>query len=107
MRSRSLTLDADDMAQRLDAPNTGNLVRMPQVLNLFGADRPVLRDDDLHARLPYSPEFRRPMAELVRAGRDPDDLAGEFEPTAQSGPIGACATRPDQAVGLRAPARMG
>lgn len=35
-------------------------------------------------RLPYSPEFRRQMVELARAGRDPDDLAREFEPTAQS-----------------------
>ncbi len=31
-------------------------------------------------RPPYSPEFRRQMVELVRAGRDPDDLAREFEP---------------------------
>ena len=37
-------------------------------------------------RLPYSPEFRRQMVELVRAGRDPDDLAREFEPTAQVDP---------------------
>ena len=35
-------------------------------------------------RPPYSPEFRRQMVELVRAGRDPTDLAREFEPTAQS-----------------------
>jgi len=35
-------------------------------------------------RFPYSPEFRRQMVDLVRAGRDPDDLAREFEPTAQS-----------------------
>ena len=35
-------------------------------------------------RLPYLPEFRRQMVDLVRAGRDPDDLAREFEPTAQS-----------------------
>ena len=35
-------------------------------------------------RPPYAPEFRRQMVELVRAGRDPDDLAREFEPTAQS-----------------------
>jgi transposase len=35
-------------------------------------------------RPPYSPEFRRQMVELVCAGRDPDDLAREFEPTAQS-----------------------
>lgn len=35
-------------------------------------------------RAPYSPEFRRQMVDLVRAGRDPDDLAREFEPTSQS-----------------------
>ena len=35
-------------------------------------------------RPPYAPEFRRQMIELVRAGRDPDDLAREFEPTVQS-----------------------
>ena len=35
-------------------------------------------------RLPYLPEVRRQMVDLVRAGRDPDDLAREFEPTAQS-----------------------
>ncbi len=36
------------------------------------------------ARPPYSPEFRRQIVDVVRAGRDPDDLAREFEPTAQS-----------------------
>ena len=35
-------------------------------------------------RPPYSPEFRRQIVDLVRAGRDPDDFAREFEPTAQS-----------------------
>ena len=35
-------------------------------------------------RPPYSPEFRRQIVDLVRSGRDPDDLAREFEPTAQS-----------------------
>src|SRR6267142_2435183 len=35
-----------------------------------------------HAR--YTPEYRRRMIELVRAGRSPDELAKEFEPTAQS-----------------------
>jgi len=35
-------------------------------------------------RAPYAPEFRRQMVDLVCAGRDPDDLAREFEPTAQS-----------------------
>ena len=33
---------------------------------------------------PYPPEFRRRMVELVRAGRRPEALAKEFEPTAQS-----------------------
>jgi transposase len=35
-------------------------------------------------RPPYVPEFRRQMIDLVRAGCDPDDLAREFEPIAQS-----------------------
>ena len=33
---------------------------------------------------PYSPEFRRQIVDPVRAGRDPADLAREFEPTAQA-----------------------
>ena len=33
---------------------------------------------------PYAPEFRRQMIELVRAGRSPEELAREFEPSAQS-----------------------
>jgi transposase len=33
---------------------------------------------------PYPAEFRQQMLELVRAGRSPDELAGEFEPTAQT-----------------------
>ena len=36
------------------------------------------------AKPPYPPEFRRRMIELVRAGRSPDALAREFEPTAES-----------------------
>ena len=35
-------------------------------------------------RPPYTPEFRQQMVELVRAGRSPEELAQEFEPTAQS-----------------------
>ena len=34
-------------------------------------------------RSAYPPEFRRQMVELVRADRSPEELAGEFEPTAQ------------------------
>jgi transposase len=33
---------------------------------------------------PYTPEFRRRMVELVRAGRQPEELAEKFEPSAQS-----------------------
>ena len=33
---------------------------------------------------PYALEFRRQMVELVRAGRTPEDLSREFEPTAQA-----------------------
>ena len=35
-------------------------------------------------RKPYPPEFRQQMVELVRAGRSPESLAREFEPTAES-----------------------
>lgn len=33
-------------------------------------------------RSPYTPEFRQQLVELVRAGRTPEELAREFEPTA-------------------------
>ena len=32
----------------------------------------------------YPPEYRVQMVELVRAGRTPEELSREFEPTAQS-----------------------
>ncbi|MBV8272461.1 MAG: transposase [Cupriavidus sp.] len=35
-------------------------------------------------RPPYSPAFRQQMIDLVHAGRRPEDLAREFEPTAQT-----------------------
>jgi transposase len=35
-------------------------------------------------RKPYPPEFRQQMVELVRAGRSPEELSREFEPSAQS-----------------------
>lgn len=35
-------------------------------------------------RPPYSPEFRQKMVDLVLAGRTPEDLEKEFEPTAMS-----------------------
>ena len=35
-------------------------------------------------RPPYPSEFRRQMVGLVRAGRDPNALACEFEPSAQA-----------------------
>ncbi len=36
------------------------------------------------SRPPYPPEFRHRIIELVRAGRTPEELAKEFEPSAQT-----------------------
>ena len=33
---------------------------------------------------PYSPEFRQRIIELVRKGRTPEELAHQFEPSAQA-----------------------
>jgi transposase len=33
-------------------------------------------------RTPYPPEFKRRLVEMVRAGRTPESLAKDFEPTA-------------------------
>ena len=56
-------------------------------------------------RPPYAPEFRRQMVELVRAGRDPADLAREFEPSSQA--IRNPMPRPTEprAVGKQSPRR--
>jgi len=35
-------------------------------------------------RDPYPPEFRQQMVDLVRAGRRPEELSREFEPSAQA-----------------------
>ena len=51
------------------------------------------------SRPSYSPEFRRQMVDLVRAGRSPEDLSREFEPTAQS--IGAWVAAADKQEGRR------
>lgn len=57
------------------------------------------------SRLPYSPEFRRRMVDRVRAGRSPEDLSREFEPTAQS--IGAWVATADKQEGRRGEAVPG
>ena len=36
------------------------------------------------SRPPYAAEFRHQILELVRGGRTPDEIAKEFEPTAQT-----------------------
>jgi len=51
-------------------------------------------------RRAYPPEFRRQMVELVRAGRTPEELSREFEPTAQS--IWNWVRQADRDVGRRA-----
>ena len=53
----------------------------------------------------YSPEFRCRMVGLVRAGRSPEDLAREFEPTAQS--IGLWVAQADKQEGRRVEAAPG
>jgi len=37
-----------------------------------------------NTRPAYPPEFRRQMVDLVRAGRSPEELAKEFEPSSHS-----------------------
>lgn len=64
MPNGTLTTDAHEtgadpaapaaVAQRRDSPGAGSLARMLEVLDLFSADRPVLRVDDLQARLGYT-----------------------------------------------------
>jgi transposase len=48
----------------------------------------------------YAPEFKRRMVELARAGRSPEELAKEFEPSANT--IRKWATQADIDEGLRA-----
>ena len=48
---------------------------------------------------PYPAEFRAQMVELVKAGRTPEELAREFEPTAQS--IINWVVQADRDAGLR------
>ena len=48
----------------------------------------------------YPPEFRQQMIELVRAGRSPEELAREFEPSAQT--IRNWAAQADRDAGRRA-----
>ena len=50
-------------------------------------------------RKPYPVEFRNQMVELVRAGRSPEQLAKEFEPTATM--IRKWADRADRDEGRR------
>ena len=51
------------------------------------------------SRPPYPPEFRRRIVELIRAGRTPEQLAKEFEPSAQT--IRNWAVQPDRDAGQR------
>src|SRR5262249_28791346 len=44
----------------------------------------------------YPPEFRRQMVELVRAGRTPEELAGEFDPHRKRPPPRALRRRPER-----------
>ena len=52
-------------------------------------------------RPPHAPEFRQQKVDLVRAGRDAQDLAREFEPSAQA--IRNWAAEADRRDGRREP----
>jgi transposase len=43
-----------------------------------------MRKKHLKKHPSYPPEYRRQMVELVRVGRTPEELAREFEPSAQT-----------------------
>jgi len=48
---------------------------------------PLSREEEFampKSHKPYSPELKQRLIEMVRAGRNPDELAEKFEPTAQS-----------------------
>ncbi len=51
------------------------------------------------SRNPYPLEFRQQIVELVRAGRTPEDLSREFEPSAES--IRNWVKQADRDAGLR------
>jgi transposase len=51
-------------------------------------------------RKSYAPEYKRRLVELVRAGRSPEELAKEFEPSPNT--IRKWATQADIDDGLRA-----
>jgi len=53
-----------------------------------------------HGKKTYPLEFKRRMVELVRAGRSPEELAKEFEPSPNT--IRKWATQADIDEGLRA-----
>jgi transposase len=54
-------------------------------------------------RPPYAPEFRRQVVDLARAGRSVEELAREFEPSAQA--IRTWVKQADREEG-RAPAKL-
>jgi transposase len=48
---------------------------------------PLSREEEFtmpKSHKPYAPELKQRLVEMVHAGRNPDELAGKFEPTAQS-----------------------
>lgn len=53
-----------------------------------------------HTRKTYPPEYKRRLIELVRAGRSPEELAKEFEPSPNT--IRNWATQADIDEGLQA-----
>ena len=56
-------------------------------------------------RSPYPPQFRQQMVELVRAGRSPESLGREFEPSAQAIRNWVAQADRDEGRSRRGPAR--
>ena len=53
----------------------------------FGGHSDTWVKEDVHmpkSHAPYPPEYRQQMVELVKAGRTPEELSQEFEPSAQA-----------------------
>jgi transposase len=86
-QSRAVDLAAHSDAEhghRFVANETDNASSQhpPKLANRVHVDQTVDRLVSGHDRAEQ--EFRRQMVELVHAGRTPEELAHEFEPTAQS-----------------------
>ena len=86
MRGAQVRLTPERTPVREGLPaNQWSLAHRKVELPRFGGHLRIW-EKGVHKRNQYSypPEYRARMVELVRAGRTPEELGREFEPTAQS-----------------------